>query len=322
MFKWIKKGIVFDPATIKNRPLWMDQFAQAPNVVNFDNFIRVYFSCRPKPDENRQYVSYSAFVDLNRKNLLDVINVAEIPCLELGNIGTFDEFGTYPVTAIREGDDILAFYGGWTRCESVPFNVAIGFAKSTNGGSSFEKIGQGPILSYSLNEPFVVASPKIRKFNDVWYLSYIAGRKWILDGEKAEIIYKIRMATSTDCLHWNKVNKDIISNKLGENEAQACPDIIFRNGKYHMFFCYRQAIDFRRNKEKSYRIGYAYSNDLINWTRDDDKVGIDVSNDGWDSEMVAYPNVFELDGKIHMLYLGNEVGKYGFGLAELEGDLV
>ncbi|UHA75428.1 glycosylase [Paenibacillus sp. 481] len=321
MYKWIKKGLVFNPSMIENRPLWLDQFAQAPNIVVFDKFVRVYFSCRPKPDENGQYVSYSAFVDLNRENLLEVINMASNPCLPLGNVGTFDEFGIYPFSAIREGNELLAYYGGWTRCESVPFNVAIGFAKSTDGGCTFKKVGEGPVLSYSPGEPFVISSPKIRKFNNVYYLSYIAGRKWFLDNGKPEIIYKIRMATSHDGLTWEKLNKDIISDKLGEDEAQASPDIIFRNNKYHMFFCYRKAVDFRRNKDNSYRIGYAYSDDLINWIRDDSKVGIDTSNDGWDSEMIAYPNVFELDGKIYMFYLGNEVGKFGFGLAELEGDL-
>jgi hypothetical protein len=41
----------------------------------------------------------------------------------------------------------------------------------------------------------------------------------------------------------------------------------------------------------------------------------------FDSEMIAYPHVFELDGKTYMMYLGNSVGRYGFGLAELEGEL-
>ena len=87
-----------------------------------------------------------------------------------------------------------------------------------------------------------------------------------------------------------------------------------------MFFCYRYGLDFR-SKENGYRIGYASSIDLINWERDDSKAGIDVSEEGWDSEMISYPHVFELDGKIYMLYLGNGVGREGFGLAELEGDL-
>ena len=46
----------------------MTEFAQAPSTLVFDDFLRVYFSCRPSPDQKGQYVSYSAFVDLNRKN--------------------------------------------------------------------------------------------------------------------------------------------------------------------------------------------------------------------------------------------------------------
>jgi hypothetical protein len=57
---------------------------------------------------------------------------------------------------------------------------------------------------------------------------------------------------------------------------------------------------------------------LMNWVRDDLKAGIDISNEGWDDEMISYPHVFELDQKIYMLYLGNQVGRYGFGLAQLD----
>jgi predicted GH43/DUF377 family glycosyl hydrolase len=87
-----------------------------------------------------------------------------------------------------------------------------------------------------------------------------------------------------------------------------------------MFFCYRYSTHFR-SKQKGYRIGYASSTDLINWKRDDSKAGIDVSQDGWDSEMISYPHVFELDSRIYMAYLGNQVGRFGFGLAVLTGEL-
>jgi hypothetical protein len=85
-----------------------------------------------------------------------------------------------------------------------------------------------------------------------------------------------------------------------------------------MFFCYREAIGFRKNKERGYRIGYAFSEDLINWTRDDDNVGIHTSENDWDSDMLCYPHVFSCDNKIYLLYNGNEFGRYGFGLAVLE----
>ena len=109
--------------------------------------------------------------------------------------------------------------------------------------------------------------------------------------------------------------------RLGEDEAQACPDIVYSHGRYHMHFCYRRGLDFRTNVGGSYRIGYAWSTNLADWHRDDEQVDLDVSPDGWDSEMVAYPAVFELDGRTYMLYAGNGNGKTGFGLAVLEGGL-
>jgi len=316
MFHWNKLGKVFDPATTET-PEWMNEFAQAPSVIIFEDFVRVYFSCRPKADQNAQYVSYSAFVDLNRKNLFEIVNISKEPILALGKLGTFDEFGTYPASVIKDKGQYKVYYGGWTRCESVPFNVAIGMGISEDNGLTFKKLGEGPIISYSYDEPFILSGPKIRKFENTWYLFYIAGKKWILDNGKPEPVYKIRLATSTDGINWNKLNKDLIPYRIEEDEAQASPDVILLNGIYHMFFCYRYSTNYR-GKESGYRIGYAFSQDLTNWTRDDSKVGIDISDEGWDSEMISYPTVFQLDGEIYMLYLGNQVGKYGFGLAKAQ----
>lgn len=321
-FGWKKEGLIFDPTIIANRPEWMVSFAQAPNVIVFDSYVRVFFCCRPAPDANKQFVSYCAFVDLSRKDLFEVLNISSQPVLALGGLGTFDEFGTYPVSVAKDGDDIVAVYGGWSRCESVPFNISLGLARSKDGGVSFQKYGAGPVLSHSPDEPFVVTSPKIRKYSGKWYLAYTAGRRWILgDDGRPEIIYKLRIATSSDGINWIKQNRDIVESRLGDDEAQACPDIFYANGRYHMFFCYRQGFDFRDNRSRSYRIGYASSADLLNWHRDDSLVDIDVSESGWDSEMVAYPTVFELDGSVYMLYAGNGNGRTGFGLAKLEGEL-
>lgn len=319
MFHWKKLGRVVRPQDIRGKS-WLKEFAQAPSVLIFDEFVRVYFSCRPLPDENGQYCSYCAWVDLDRSNLFRVINISREPILQLGGPGEFDEYGTYPVSVRRDGKDILAYYGGWTRCESVPFNVAIGCARSHDDGETFEKLGHGPVLSYTSDEPFILSGPKIRRYNNQWYLWYIAGRKWILAGGRAEPVYKIRMASSNDGIKWTRRKKDLIENKLEEDEVQASPDVFLCNGKYHMFFSYRYSSNYR-GKRRGYRIGYAFSEDLETWVRDDARAGIDVSEDGWDSEMISYPHVFELDGKIYMFYLGNEFGRYGFGLAELVGNL-
>lgn len=319
MARWKKLGKVFSPQDVVGRD-WLREFAQAPSSLVLDDIVRMYFSCRPLPDAQGNYVSYSAYVDLDRGDLFKIRSIAEKPILELGGIGDFDEFGTYPVSVIREGNRHLAYYAGWTRCESVPFNVAIGCAVSEDGGKSFTKEGPGPVLGYSPDEPFVLSGPKIRMFNGHYYLFYIAGKKWKMINGRAEPVYKIRMAHSFDGKKWSRSGMNLIQDKIEEDEAQASPDVFYANGKYHMFFCYRYSANYR-SKTHGYRIGYASSSDLLHWERRDELAGIDVSGEGWDSEMISYPHVFEVDGKTYMAYLGDQVGRFGFGVALLEGSL-
>jgi sucrose-6-phosphate hydrolase SacC (GH32 family) len=111
--------------------------------------------------------------------------------------------------------------------------------------------------------------------------------------------------------------RQIIADRLGENESQALPTVIKIDGRYHMFFCYRQSFEFRKNKDRGYRIGHAYSEDLVNWTRNDEELFLNVTPGDWDSDMLCYPHAFECDGQVYLLYNGNEFGRYGFGLAVL-----
>jgi predicted GH43/DUF377 family glycosyl hydrolase len=316
MFKWKKLGKIFDPTKAIGLK-WLNNFAQCTSTIVHDDYVRVYFSCRPPVDKNGQYVSYTSFVDFDRNDLTEIVNIAEEPILQLGELGTFDEFGVYPSSVVKLNKQIYFFYAGWTRMFSVFANVAIGLAVSDDGGTTFSRLGNGPILSRTLNEPFQVSGPKVRIFNGKWYMFYISGTKWLLNDKNTETIYKIKMATSTDGISWDRDGKEILHDILGEEECQAGPDVFFHSGKYHMYFSYRYGLDFRGN-DRGYRIGYAYSNDLINWTRSDDNAGIGLSEEGWDDIDMHYPHVFELDGKWYMLYNGNEFGRYGFGLAIME----
>jgi predicted GH43/DUF377 family glycosyl hydrolase len=315
MFRWQKLGRVFDPGEVRDIP-WMKDFAQAPSVLVFEKTVRVYFACRPEADASGQFVSYLAYTDFKRDSLLERVGISRQRVLPLGARGAFDEFGTNPISVIRNADEVWAYYAGWTRCESVPFNAAIGLAISRDDGNTFSRIGPGPVLSYSPHEPFVLGSPRIRKFNGKMYLWYVAGSTWIRSGGRPEPVYKIRMATSGDGINWTKHGTNLIPSALDEEECQASPDVLFLNGKYHMFFSYRHT-RFKDNG-RGYRIGYAWSNDLLTWTRDDAQAGIEAAPGGWDSESVSYGHVIALDGEIYMYYQGNHVGKTGFGLARLE----
>jgi predicted GH43/DUF377 family glycosyl hydrolase len=243
-----------------------------------------------------------------------MIRLADRPILELGDLGTFDEFGVYPSSVIRRNEQVYFYYAGWTRLVSIFADLSIGVAVSDDG-EAFKRMGKGPILTKTLHEPFQASGPKVRVFDGRLYMFYIAGERWVRSREgKSESIYKIRMANSENGIDWERDGKNIIVPILEENECQAGPDVFFFEGRYHMYFSYRYGLDFRGN-DRGYRLGYAHSADLENWTRDDKNAGIGLAESGWDSRDMHYPHVFELDDNLYMLYNGNEFGRYGFGLA-------
>ena len=317
--KWKKRGKIFDP-TEHILPNQCKEFAQSPQALVFDDFVRIYFSTRKKDPENGKYLSHVAFVDFG-KNLKDVIRVSEKTVIELGGLGCFDEHGIFPINVLRHKNRVYAYTCGWNRRVSVSVDTSIGFATSDDNGLTFQKLGSGPILSSSLNEPFLVGDAFVKVYDDVFHMWYMFGTQWKQYSENSppDRTYKIGHATSIDGIDWKKEDgRQIIPDKLNNNESMALPSVIKIDSRYHMFFCYRESSDFRKSSSRGYRIGYAYSDDLVNWTRDDDNVGLDTSDGSWDSDMLCYPHVFNCDDRIYMLYNGNEFGRYGFGIAELE----
>lgn len=315
--KWRKLGRIFNPAEYKF-PNNSIGFAQAPQTLIFDDFIRVYFSTREK-DPTGKYLSHISFVDFN-KTFDQVLNISTKPVIDLGKPGCFDEHGIFPFHVLGDQGRVLGYISGWSRRVSVSVETSIGLATSSDGGLTFQRVGDGPILSATLNEPFLVGDPFVRRYGDLYYMWYIYGTRWFRPFVESspERIYKIGYAVSSDGVAWKKAGRQLIDDKLDANECQALPTVIKLDSRYHMFFCYRHAVGFRNDREKAYRIGHAFSDDLINWTRDDDSAGIEVSPGEWDSDMLCYPHAFHCNDKAYMLYNGNEFGRFGFGLALLE----
>lgn len=317
--KWRKLGKVFDPAHFRLANGCV-QFAQSPQALVFEDFVRIYFSTRSLDVHNGKYRSHIAFVDMTR-NLADIVRVSAHTVIELGKLGCFDEHGIFPMNVVRHGESVYGYTCGWSRRVSVSVETAIGLAISRDHGYTFRKIGDGPILAASLREPCLVGDPFVKIVGDTFHMWYIFGVGWkrYSPGSAPDRIYKIGHAVSADGVNWVKEEaRQIIDDRLGADESQALPTVIDISGRYHMFFCYRQSHDFRSNPRRSYRIGHAGSSDLIDWTRDDDDPFIDVTEGDWDSEMLCYPHVFECDGKVQLLYNGNEFGRHGFGRAVLE----
>jgi hypothetical protein len=315
--KWSKRGLLFDPTRFQ-LPNGCAEFAQSPQALVLDDVVRVYFSTRAR-DASGQYLSHIAYADFDAA-MERVLGTATAPVIALGETGCFDEHGIFPFNVVRHEGRTVAFTCGWSRRVSVPVETAIGFAVSEDDGKTFRRRGRGPVMGPTPREPFLVGDPFVLVSDRRWHMWYIYGTAWFDDPSEPgpARVYKIAQAVSSDGMSWQRDGAAIVADAIGEQECQALPTVFECGGRWHMYFCYRHATDFRSNSRRGYRLGYAWSEDLVRWTRDDRQAGIDVSASGWDSEMLCYPHVFRSGSQVYMLYNGNAFGRGGFGLAVMD----
>jgi hypothetical protein len=189
---------------------------------------------------------------------------------------------------------------------TVPFYFYVGLALSEDGGESYTKVSSAPVLERNDIDPYLTASPCVLIEDGTWRMWYVSGTGWEMKDGQPRHRYHIKYAESSDGIQWRREGVVCIDYGSEDEYAIARPCVIKEDGFYKMWYSYRG---------DHYRIGYAESRDGIEWQRKDAESGIDVSESGWDSEMIAYPYVFADEGRHYMLYNGNGYGRTGIGLA-------
>lgn len=302
---WEKRGFIYKPS---GEAEWMKSHAQVPTALLLEDRIRIYITVRPE-----QQLSLITFIDVDIKDPTKILYVHKEPLLELGKPGTFDEFGTMCSMVMHVEDEVWLYYNGWQRGATVPYINAVGLAISKDGGKTFKRAFDGPVLTVTPNEPYSAMSPSIIRQGDTWHMWHGSGTGWVEVEGKYEPLYCIYYSHSQDGINWQRPNICCIP-PLHAEEANSRPSVVYENGIYHMWFSYRDSRNFRLG-DGSYRIGYASSQDGINWQRDDSKAGIKKSTEGWDSVMATYPNILTTPHGRYMFYNGNGFGESGFGYA-------
>jgi hypothetical protein len=302
---WTKKGRIFVP---DGNFGWMNSHAQVPSVLALEDRYRVYFATRPFNEQ-----TLIAYMDVDKQDPSKILYIHDKPVLELGGPGMFDNHGTMPIQVMRVGGQVWLYYVGWYRGTSIPYHNAVGLAVSEDEGRTFTRMFEGPVLDRTPEEPLSMGSTYVVEDAGTYHMFYTYVFDWLTVRGRQEPIYHIRHATSPDGIRWTKSGRIAIPQKHPE-EAVARATIVRRDGLWHMWFCYRGSQNFRGG-EDSYRIGYASSENLLDWDRQDHLSGIDVSESGWDSEMITYPCVVEQGERLIMFYNGNHFGTSGFGYA-------
>jgi predicted GH43/DUF377 family glycosyl hydrolase len=292
-------GVIYTP---DGRRPWSVSHAALPVIEHREGTrYRVYYSTRDH--ENRARIAYFE-IDITKPT--GVLRVSESPVLDIGSLGAFDDSGVTSSCVVDHAGEKYQYYTGWTRGVTVPFYFYVGLAVSRDGGESFQRISAAPILERTAVDPYLTASPSVLIENGVWRMWYISCSGWDIVSGTPRHRYHIRYAESSDGIVWRRDGRVCIDYSSPAEYAFARPYVIRHGNRYMMWFSYRG---------EAYRIGYAESEDGMTWQRQDERAGIDVSAEGWDSQMIEYPCVFEHGGLWHMLYNGNGYGRSGIGYA-------
>jgi predicted GH43/DUF377 family glycosyl hydrolase len=299
MIKWQKRGLIFEP---NDQAEWLKSHAWMPTPVDLgDGFFKIYFAGR-----NSQNLSQIGAFTIHIDKPGIIHDFTADPIIKLGALGTFDDSAVMPSQIFQDRDEQRLFYVGWMQGKRVPFYAMIGEARSIDGGNTFQKTFRVPYLPRNEIDPLFMAASFILKTKDnykMWYTTNTAWRE--INGETLPK-YHIKYAESEDGTNWARAGQIAIDFKSDEEYAISRPWVIEKNGLYKMWYSYRG---------DSYRIGYAESDDGVKWIRQDDKAGITVSDQGFDSEMIEYAAVIKHKDQHLMFYNGNNFGFGGIGLA-------
>ena len=273
-----------------------------------DDAFRVYFTCRDA--QNRSHIS---FADIELTTTQNVLNVSTEAVLTPGELGLFDDSGCALGCIVNINGKRRLYYLGWNLCVTVPWRNTIGMAEWNDEQEQFVKHGRAPIMDRSEEDPFTISYPWIIEDNGVFKMWYGSNLKW--GSDQSQMNHVIKYAESNDGIVWKRTNKISVNLEHPNEYALSKPIVIKEKNVYRMWYSFRA-----NGLVETYRIGYAESQDGKTFQRKDGLAGIDVSQKGWDSEMICYPFIFDHRGKRYMLYNGNGYGKTGFGLAVLAED--
>lgn len=295
MSKWRRVGLVIRP---NKNLIWMQTHCMMPTPLHlYDNVYKIFFGSRNS--ENQSSIGY-AIIDLNDPT--EIIEYSREPVLSPGRLGTFDDNGVLPSCVVTvEGSQYL-FYVGFKPGGTTRMDLFGGLALSEDSGKSFSRWSEAPILGRNKVNPFINTAPWVVKYKDEYLMYYVAGVEWI---NKDLPRYNIQIASSKNCLDWDRKGKVVIDFENQEN-ALARPYVISEDGLLKMWFS---------SKGKNYRFKYAESTDGVNWNRKKIDFYSSSSLPKIDNEMTCYPTFLKNKEKSYVFYNGNNYGLEGICLA-------
>jgi hypothetical protein len=306
--KWIKKGLICNSGIIELPWYKKNTMVPVPYLIN-EKCLRIFITMCDEKNIGR-----IGYIDVNPDNPSHIIGFSKTPLIDIGDDGCFDDNGVVTASLLRDGDDLYMYYSGYQACVKVPYLIFTGVAISKDDGATFSKItGRTPLLDRVDGEVATRCVPFVAKDGDLYKMWYTAdsGSGWVSSNDKKMPLYDLKYMTSSSPTDWPRIKGELAVGLKNSDEHGIAKCTLWKEaGIYKIIYSIRSF-------SKGYRLGYGESHDGIHFARLDDRVGIDVSKEGWDSEMIAFAERFQYKNKTYLFYCGNHYGMAGMGYAEL-----
>ncbi|MBW0177687.1 hypothetical protein [Sediminibacterium sp.] len=299
--KWKKVGRIFENSGV--HPKLQTHAANPLALPLTENVYRIFYSGRDA--DNRSSVSYFDY-DFERMIL---VKDHVIPVVVHGGEDSFYSHGISLGNSFEVNGKKYINFMGWHIPPNEHWMGKIGRLAVDDTLNTLTVDPDQPFIDIDPADPISLSYPWIHYNHEVYQMWYGSTVYW--NSETEEMLHVIKYAESRDTITWKKMEKSV-PHIIGHSQAFSRPSVIQHEDGYDMWFSYRGKLN------SKYRIGYATSPDGIEWKCEYDKVGIDVSANGWDNDMICYPFVFFRNKSLYMLYNGNGYGKSGIGLAILD----
>ena len=299
--RWKKLGQLYSPQSVHPK---LASHAANPLAILLDGDVyRVFFSGRD--NQNRSSVGF-VDVDIIKRTVVYVHNK---PVFEHGPENSFYSHGVSIGNWYEANGHRYILFMGWQFPQGGHWRGDIGRLR-LNDDFSLELDDDNPFMGSDDTDQVSLSYPWVLREHDQYRMWYGSTVKW--DAGNGEILHVINHATSVDGHEWTRLGL-AVPYTVGVAQAFSRPTVVADSDGYHMWLSYRSG-----KPGQKYRIGFAYSTSGENWELRLADAGIDISESGWDSEMIEYPFVFDHKGQRFMLYNGNGYGRTGFGLTVLE----
>lgn len=304
---WRKEGIIWN--VLGNRS-WASSHAMGPTpIILNDNTIRIYYTSLDKKGRGRPF-----FIDVDSYDPKKIKYTGTEPVLDIGKKGMFDDNGLMVTSLVTAPNNkIYMYYAGFEICKNIRYRILSGLAISEDEGVSFKRVMDTPLLERTSSEAFFRGGPFVLYDQYKYKLWYVAGSNWITLNGKEMPVYDLRYQESSDGLRWCETGTVSMEVSRSDEYGFGRPWVVInKKNEFELFY------SVRRKSYSAYRLGYATSDDGVNWKRKDKQLGLDVSKNGFDSDAIMYSSIINCHGSTYCFYNGNDFGKDGIAVAILE----